>query len=107
MGKKKTKREKQREDRDQAVEEERVAKELFEARRRKYRIAAVVLPIVALVAAVGVYLGTDDRQLAGLTGMVGVAIWVPLFLGAIGSEVTPRDRTRAGAIDFGGGNKRQ
>ena len=106
MGKKKTKREKQREDRDQAAELERRAKEIFEERRRKYRIAAAVVPIVTLPAAIGIYLGTDDKQLAGLVGMVGVAIFVPLLLGAIGSEVTPRDRTRAGAIDFGSDRRR-
>lgn len=103
---KKTKREKRREERDEALEQDRVAKEAFEERRRRYRIAAAVLPIVALAAAIGVYFATDDKQLAGLTGMVGVGIWVPLFLGAIGSQVPPRDRTRAGAIDFGGGKRR-
>ncbi|MBX3273515.1 MAG: hypothetical protein KF729_24845 [Sandaracinaceae bacterium] len=105
MSKKKTKRDQRREERDAAVEEERAATEVFEERRRRFRIAAAVLPVVALAAAIGVYLATDDKQLAGLTGLVGVAIWIPLFLGAIGSQVTPRDRTRAGAIDFGGGNR--
>ena len=42
----------------------------------------------------------------GLTGMIGLAIWLPLVIGSIGSQVTPRDRTRAGAIDFGGERRR-
>lgn len=106
MSKKKTKRDKRREERDEAAERERLAQQFFEERRRKYRIAAVVLPIVALAAAIGIYLATDDKQLAGLTGMVGLAIWLPLVIGSIGSQVTPRDRTRAGAIDFGSERRR-
>ncbi len=104
MGKKKTKRQIKREERERVAEEREAASAAFRAKRKKYRIAAFVVPIVALVAAIAVYMSTDDKQLAGLTGMVGVGIFIPLLLGAVGGEVTPRDRTRAGSIDFG--NKR-
>lgn len=104
MGRKKSKKDKKREAREQAEAEEQAAQEAFEARRRLYRIAAVAVPVVTLAAALGVYFGIDDRQLAGLIGMVGVAGWIPVVLGALGSRIKPRDRTRAGSIDFG--NKR-
>ena len=101
MGKKKTKRQLKREERDRQAEELAIATEAFEGKRRKYRIAAAVLPIVTLVASIAVYIGLNDKQLAGLTGMIGIAIWIPMMLGAVGSQVKPRDRTRAGSIDFG------
>ncbi|HHH29858.1 MAG TPA: hypothetical protein ENK57_16140 [Polyangiaceae bacterium] len=104
MGKKKTKRQIKREQREHDAEARALATAVFEAKRRKYRIAAILVPIVTLAISIGVYMATDDKQLAGLIGMVGVSIFVPLGLGAVGSEVTPRDRTRAGSIDFG--NKR-
>jgi len=105
--KKKTKRELKKEQREQEAEEREAARLAFEARRRKYRIAAAVVPAVTLALAIGVYIGTDDKQLAGLIGMFGLAIFVPLLLGAVGSEVKPRDRVRAGAIDFGNSNNRR
>ena len=59
------------------------------------------MPVVFLAVAIGVYVALDDKQLAGLIGMVGLAIWVPVLLGLIGARIQPRDRTRAGSIDFG------
>ena len=104
MAKKKTKRELKREQREREAEERAAAKAAFEAKRRKYRIAAVAIPIVTLATAIGVYMATDDRQLAGLTGLFGVGAFILVLLGLIGSSVKPRDRVRAGSIDFG--NKR-
>ncbi len=101
MTKKKSKKDKKREQRDQLAAEEEAAQTAFEQRRRLYRMAAVAVPIVAGVGALAIYLGLDDRQLAALTAMVGLAIWVPVLLGALGSRIEPRDRTRAGSIDFG------
>jgi len=101
MSKKKTKRQIKREERERAAEELAAATAAFEGKRRKYRIAALATPVVALALSIAVYVVTDDKQLAGLTGMIGFAIFIPLMLGAIGGEVTPRDRTRAGSIDFG------
>lgn len=104
MGKKKSKRERKREQREREEAERQAAQEAFEKRRRLYRIGAVIVPLVTLAVAVSVYVGMDNRQLAGLSGMVGLAAWVPMILGALGSQIRPRDRTRAGSIDFG--NKR-
>jgi len=101
MGKKKSKRDKKREARERAEAEERAAQAAFERRRRIYRIASVAVPVVTLAVSMGVYLGMEDRQLAALLGMVGFAAWVPVLLGALGSRIQPRDRTKAGSIDFG------
>ena len=102
MGKK-TKREK-REERERAAAEHESAMERMRVRRNRFRIAAIALPLVTLAVAVGVFVGTDDSQLAALIGLLGIGLWVPVLLGLIGSSVQPRDRTRAGSIDFG--NKR-
>lgn len=101
MGKKKTKRVLRREERDRRTAEREVAKAEFEARRRKYRIAAMLIPLITLGGAIGIYMATDDKQLAGLVGLGGVGIWILVILGLIGSSVQPRDRARAGSIDFG------
>ena len=101
MGKKKTKRDLKREQRDLDVAEREVAQSEFEAKRRKYRIAAITIPLVTLGASVGVYMGTDEKQLAALVGLFGIGIWILVLLGLVGSSIKPRDRTRAGSIDFG------
>lgn len=104
MGKKKTKRDLKKEQRARDAEAREVARLNFEARLKKFRVAAGVVPIVGLVAAIGAYYATDDTQLAALVGLIAIAIWIPVGLGAIGGAINPRDRTRAGSIDFG--NKR-
>jgi len=104
MAKKKTKRDVRREQRDQRVEEEAAAQVAFEAKRYKYRVAALTIPLVTLGGAIGVYMATDEKQLGGLIGLVGIGVWILVLLGLIGSSIKPRDRTRAGSIDFG--NKR-
>ncbi|HJL16844.1 MAG TPA: hypothetical protein RMH99_14365 [Sandaracinaceae bacterium LLY-WYZ-13_1] len=101
---KKSKKELRRERKEREEQARREAEALRLKRRRIFRIAAVVVPVITLAGAIAIYVGMDDRQLAGLLGMVGLAIWVPVLLGLVGSSVKPRDRTRAGSIDFG--NKR-
>lgn len=89
---------------DERREEESAAIEVARTRRTRFRIASAVVPIVTVAVALGVYFGTGDKQLAALIGMIGLALWVPTLLGLLGGQVPPRDRTRAGSIDFG--NKR-
>ncbi|MFK7985340.1 MAG: hypothetical protein AB8I08_04850 [Sandaracinaceae bacterium] len=100
----KTKKARRREERERKEVAERELAEAREKRTRTYRIALIAVPMVTLVVSLGVYFGIDNRQLAGLLGMVGIAIWVLTGLSFVGGNVTPRDRTRAGSIDFG--NKR-
>jgi uncharacterized membrane protein YfcA len=101
MAKKKTKRELKREQREQRDVERAAAQAEFEAKRRKYRIAALAIPLVTLGSSIGVYMATDEKQLAALVGLLGIGIWILVILGLVGSSVKPRDRTRAGSIDFG------
>jgi len=101
MGKKKTKKDKRREQREREAEERALALAAAKLRLKRFQIAAAVVPIVFLGAAIGVYVAMDDKQLAGLIGLVGLAVWVPVLLGLLGARIEPRDRTRAGSIDFG------
>ncbi len=101
MGKKKTKRELKREEREKRIAEREAAQAAFETKRRKFRIAALVIPIITLAGAIGAYMATDEKQIGGLVGLGGIGIWILVILGLVGSSVKPRDRTRAGSIDFG------
>ena len=103
MGKKNTKRQLKKEQRAREAEDRAAAVAEFEARKRRYRVACVVVPVVAFGAALGIYYGFDDKQLAGLVGLIGVAVWVLVLLAAVGLTIKPRDRSRAGSIDFGSG----
>lgn len=100
----KTKKQRKRDERERRDAEEKAAEEAAQRRLRNYQIAAGVVPVITLAVSLAIYFAVNDRQLAALVGMVGLAVWVPLLLGVVGSRVKPRDRTRAGSIDFG--NKR-
>ena len=97
----KSKKQRKREERARREAEERAAEEAAQRRLRNYRIAAAVVPVVTLAISLSIYFAMNDRQLAALVGMVGLAVWVPILLGVVGARVKPRDRTRAGSIDFG------
>jgi hypothetical protein len=60
-----------------------------------------VIPIAALGAAAGLYYGMESPSLAGAALLGGALIWLMVGLGFLGSNVRPRDRHRAGSIDFG------
>ena len=98
---KKSKKQRKREQRDRDIVEADAAHDVALRRQRMLRIAAAVVPLVTLAVSLSIYFSTEDTQLAALVGMVGLAIWVPVLLGVVGGNVKPRDRTRAGSIDFG------
>ena len=98
---KKTKKQRKREQRDRDEEARLEAEAAARTRMQRYRIAAAVVPLVTLAISLTIYFTLDDQALAALVGMVGLAIWVPVLLGVVGGGVKPRDRTRAGSIDFG------
>ena len=77
------------------------AAEENEKQRKRMLVAVIAVPIASTVLAVGAYFLTEDRRIAGLIGMLGVALWVPSLLGFLAAGVRPRDRMRAGSIDFG------
>lgn len=69
-------------------------------RRRRWRRVLLAWPPIVAVVAGALYL-SGESQLAGIALLGGAVVWFPLWLGTLGSEVAPRDRDRAGGIDFG------
>ncbi len=82
----------------EAREAERLAIEKAEAQRRAVLIA---VPLLTFAAAAGLYFGINRPQLAGMALLIGGVIFLMFGLSAIGGKVEPKDRHRAGAIDFG------
>ncbi len=73
------------------------------ARRRRQiqlRLSAAVA-VLTLGLAAAFYWIFDDRQLMGATLLIGGVLFLALALGTLASGVPPRDRTRAGSIDYG------
>ena len=103
MGKAKRKVKKDRKKNKELAEQERRD---AEARLRRARIINLSIPVVFLALAAGFYWGLDNPSLAGATLLGGALIWLMVGLGFIGSQVAPRDRDRAGSIDFGTSKKR-
>ena len=69
-------------------------------RRRQAQLAAMVAVLTLALAAV-CYWVLDNRQLMGVTLLIGGVLFLLLALGTLGSGVQPRDRMRAGSIDYG------
>ncbi len=94
-----------RELREQRREEERAEREAAEAKAQKrlrlMRLLVAVVPLVTLAFAIPTWLVLESPRAAALLAVVGVAVWIPVLLGGLGSAIEPRDRTRAGSIDFG------
>ncbi|MGE0790733.1 MAG: hypothetical protein AB7S26_33980 [Sandaracinaceae bacterium] len=101
MAKNKNKKEQRRAEREREAQEQAEAAALAAERQKRYRIGAIALPLVGALGVGGVYAGTENTQLSALIALVVLALWVPLLLGALGGAIRPRDRTRAGSIDFG------
>ena len=79
------------------------AKRKARAQRRRQlqiRLSAAVAVLTLAVAAV-CYWAFDNRQLMGITLLIGGVLFLVLALGTLASGVQPRDRTRAGSIDYG------
>ncbi|HEY8430597.1 MAG TPA: hypothetical protein VIL20_19590 [Sandaracinaceae bacterium] len=101
MGKKKSKKQEKREQRERRAAELAAIERVAYRRRRIMRAVVIAIPLVTIAAAVLTYVLTDEAQTAALVGLIGVGLWVPAVLGLVGGAVSPRDRTRAGSIDFG------
>jgi hypothetical protein len=98
---KKAKKESKRERRAREMADREVAERIARQRLRRWRWVAIIIPVLTVAAALVTWGVTDNTQLAALIGLLGVGLWVPALLGLIGASVAPRDRTRAGSIDFG------
>jgi fatty acid desaturase len=94
-----------RQARGERAKEAKQAKRDAEAsaqRRRQLQIrASAAVAVLTLVVAGLCYWVFDNRQLLGITLLIGGVLFLLLALGALASGVQPRDRTRAGSIDYG------
>jgi Flp pilus assembly protein TadB len=85
----------------EAKEAKREAEAIAQQRRRlQIRLSAAVALLTLVVAAL-CYWALDNRQLMGITLLIGGVLFLVLALGTLASGVQPRDRTRAGSIDYG------
>lgn len=102
MAKKRNDQRQARKDRaKEAKETKREAQERAQQRRRlQMRISAAVAGLTLAIAAV-CYWVLDNRQLMGITLLIGGVLFLVLALSTLASGVQPRDRTRAGSIDYG------
>lgn len=98
---KKSKKGSKRERREQDAVDREVAEREARKLQRIWRAVIVAIPLLTVVAALATWAATDDVRIGALVGLLGVGLWVPALLGSIGASVRPRDRTRAGSIDFG------
>ncbi|MBW2403694.1 MAG: hypothetical protein JRF42_07770 [Deltaproteobacteria bacterium] len=88
MAKKQNERRQARKERAREVKEAKREAEVIAQRRR-------------LVVAGVCYWLLESRQLMGITLLIGGVLFLVLALGTLASGVRPRDRTRAGSIDYG------
>jgi protein-S-isoprenylcysteine O-methyltransferase Ste14 len=85
----------------EAKEAKREAQERAEQRRRmQLRLSAAVAVLTLLIAGI-CYWVLENRQLMGITLLIGGVLFLVVALGTLASGVRPRDRTRAGSIDYG------
>jgi Flp pilus assembly protein TadB len=102
MAKKSNERRQARKERaKEAKEAKRQAEERAQQRRRlQLRLSAAVAVLTLAIAGI-CYWALDNRQLMGITLLIGGVLFLVLALGTLASGVQPRDRTRAGSIDYG------
>lgn len=98
MGKAKREAKKERKKHKELDETER----LENARRvKRNRIIMAVIPVVFGGAAAVSAFQLERRSLAGAILLAGAMLWLMVALGFVGGQVKPKDRGRAGSIDFG------
>ena len=85
----------------EAKEAKREAEERAQQRRRLQIRASAAVAVLTLAIAGLCYWVFDNRQLMGITLLIGGVLFLVLALGTLASGVQPRDRTRAGSIDYG------
>ena len=102
MAKKQNERREARKERQKAAKEARRQAEAEAKRRRqrRLRLSAAVGVLTLAVAAVA-YFAFENRQLTGISLLIGGVLFLLVVLSTLASGVQPRDRTRAGSIDYG------
>lgn len=102
MAKKQNERRQARKERQKAAKEARQEARAQAARRRQMQMRfAGAVAILTLVVAGVCYWVLDNRQLMGVTLLIGGVLFLLFVLATLASGVRPRDRTRAGSIDYG------
>jgi hypothetical protein len=102
MAKKQNEQRQARKERQKAAKEARQRAEAEAKRRRQLQMRLAGAVGVLTLAIAGVcYWALDNRQLMGITLLIGGVLFLLIVLGALASGVQPRDRTRAGSIDYG------
>ena len=102
MAKKQNERRQARKERAQDAKEARREAEVAAQRRRQLQIrVSAVVAVLTLGVAGLCYWVFDNRQLMGITLLIGGVLFLVLALGTLASGVQPRDRTRAGSINYG------
>lgn len=102
MAKKQTERREARKERQKAAKEAKREAEAYARKRRQLRMRmAGGVGLLTLAVAGICYWVLDNRQLMGVTLLIGGVLFLLLVLSTLASGVQPRDRTRAGSIDYG------
>jgi hypothetical protein len=102
MAKQQNERRQARKERQRAAKEAKREAEARAHRRRQMQLRlAAGVAVLTLVAAAVSYWALDNRQLMGVALLIGGVLFLLLVLGTLASGVRPRDRTRAGSIDYG------
>jgi Flp pilus assembly protein TadB len=99
MAKKQNERRQARKER--AKEAKREAEANAQRRRRLQIRMSAAIAVLTLVVAGVCYWAFDNRQLMGISLLIGGVLFLVLALGTLASGVQPRDRTRAGSINYG------
>jgi hypothetical protein len=102
MAKKQNERRQARKERAKDAKEAKREAEALAQRRRQLQIRVSAAVAVLTLAVAGLcYWVLDSRQLMGITLLIGGVLFLVLALGTLASGVQPRDRTRAGSINYG------
>jgi len=102
MAKKQNERRQARRERAKEAKEAKREAEARAERRRQLQIRLSAAVAILTLALAGIfYWALDNRQLMGITLLIGGVLFLVLALGTLASGVNPRDRTRAGSIDYG------
>lgn len=102
MAKKQNERREARKERAKEAKEAKREAQANAQRRRRLQIrVSAAIAVLTLVVAGLCYWVLDSRQLMGITLLIGGVLFLVLALGTLASGVQPRDRTRAGSINYG------
>jgi hypothetical protein len=102
MATKQNERRQARKERQKAAKEAKQEAAVHAKQRRQLQIRlAGAVGLLTLAVAGVCYWALDNRQLMGVTLLIGGVLFLLLVLSTLASGVQPRDRTRAGSIDYG------